>query len=199
MLQKASNEGWKLGYKPRQKAIFAVPCTSGSEPHSGAPLLLQQASCLLAPRPPRTCQGLLGLSQQLCWKWMHVKGEGERKKKTHQLNTHQQFSSEHLRKPVAFFLVWPTSFLLPGLLARLPASPASEVRGENSTGGRRRPGCRADPRLPCRNGPARGHLSSAGRWVAAASPAVRCTARDPQEKAEIEHGQRWKSLGVTSP
>lgn len=49
MLQKASNEGWKSGYKPRQKAIsvhLRVPlCTHGSELPSGA--ALQRA-----PPPP---------------------------------------------------------------------------------------------------------------------------------------------------
>jgi len=95
--------------------------------------------------------------------------------------TDLQVSSEHSRKSVAFFSVKPTSFLLLGLLVRSPATAVSEVQGEKSTSGRRHPGYQAerwsaercsttDPRLPCRNGTARGHVSPTGRWAATTCP-----------------------------
>lgn len=124
MLQKASSEGWKSGYKPRQKAIsvhLRVPlCTHGSELPSRAALQRAPPSTGCRRRPA----GLPG-SPATALKTDGCEGGGEKI-----LNADQQFSTDHLRK----ISVLPTSFLLLGLLVR---SPATAVQGEKSGSGRR--------------------------------------------------------------
>lgn len=184
MLQKAGSEGWGRGYQPRRKAVgvylrAALPAqVTRTPPASAVGTLPSRPRCLLAPA---AIADLLGISQQLCWKPMDIKGEGG-----NSLNTDGRFSSEQCRKLVAFFSVQPSSFLLPPPCAG-QATGHGTVRG---AGGEKHVGAkvpvlgtevlRDQPQASPPEWHSPGHRNSSGRWVA----------RDPrgQEKFSVARG-----------